>query len=91
LGIKDLKKELTEMRFSMEKMTNEIHETTIAIREALKLTSDTIKEMSETFSKTLENALRQMSELTIQMNIKDTILKNLGIDGMISDFFKKRK
>jgi hypothetical protein len=47
--------------------------------------------MNETFSQTLENALRQMSEMTIQMNVKDTILKSLGIDGMISDFFKKRK
>ncbi|MFX1406969.1 MAG: hypothetical protein ACFFC9_13110 [Promethearchaeota archaeon] len=91
MGIKDLKKELTEMRISMEKMTAEIHETTIAIRESLQMTSGTIKEMSETFSKTLENALRQMSELTIQMNVKDTLLKSLGIDGMISDFFKKRK
>jgi methyl-accepting chemotaxis protein len=86
-----IKKELSEMRKSMEKMTAELHETNIAIRESLKVTSDTIKEMNETFSQTLENALRQMSEMTIQMNVKDTILKSLGIDGMISDFFKKRK
>jgi len=32
-----------------------------------------------------------LSEVTIQMNIKDTILKSLGIDGMLPDIFKKRK
>jgi hypothetical protein len=44
-----IKEELTEMRKAMEKMTQELHETNVAIRESLKLTSDTIKEMSHLF------------------------------------------
>ncbi len=90
-GIKELKEELSEMRTSMDRLTEELHETNLAIRESLKLTSETIREASETFSKALEDAMNRMSDLTIQMNIRDTILKNLGIDGMIPDFLKKKK
>ena len=49
-GIKELKEELSEMRSSIEKLTDELHETNLAIRESLKLTSQTIKEASEKFS-----------------------------------------
>lgn len=90
-GIKELKEELSEMRNSMEKLTVELHETNLAIRESLKLTSQTIKEASERFSKALENTMERMSDLTIQMNIRDTILKSLGIEGIIPDFLKKKK
>lgn len=90
-GIKELKEELSEMRSSIEKLTDELHETNLAIRESLKLTSQTIKEASEKFSKALEDTMRIMSDLTIQLNIRDTVLKSLGIDGMIPDFLKKRK
>ena len=90
-GIKELKEELSEMRKSIEKLTDELHETNLAIRESLKLTSQTIKEASEKFSKALEDTMRIMSDLTIQLNIRDTVLKSLGIDGMIPDFLKKRK
>ena len=90
-GIKGLKKELSDMRKSMERLTEELHETNVAIRESLKLTSQTIKEASEKFSKALEDTMNRMSDLTIQMNIRDTILKSLGIDGMIPDFLKKKK
>ncbi|MFX1373596.1 MAG: hypothetical protein ACFFCE_17235 [Promethearchaeota archaeon] len=90
-GFKELKKEISEMQKSMENLTAELQETNLAIRESLKITSQTIKEASETFSKAIENAITKMSDLTIQMNIKDTILKNLGINGMIPDFLKKRK
>ena len=86
-GIKDVKKELSELRISMEKLTEELHETNITIRESLKLTSETIKEMS----KSLDTTMKTMSDLTIQMNIRDTVLKSLGIDGMIPDFLKKKK
>ena len=86
-GIKELRKELTELRNSMNRLTEELHETNITIRESLKLTSQTIKEMS----KSLDATMRTMSDLTIQMNIRDTILKSLGIDGMIPDFLKKKK
>ena len=89
-SIKDLKNELSEMRKSMEKMTAELHETNLVIRDSLKVTSETIKEMSENFTKTFKDVLKQMSDLTIQMNIKDTILKTLGIDGMIPNFLKKK-
>ena len=90
-GIKELKEELSEMRNSMEKLTEELHETNLTIRESLKLTSQTIKEASEKFSKALEDTMARMSDLTIQMNIRDTILKSLGIEGMIPDFLKKKK
>jgi methyl-accepting chemotaxis protein len=90
-GIKELKEELSEMRISMEKLTEELHETNLAIRESLKLTSQTIKEASERFSKALEDTMERMSDVTIQMNIRDTILKSLGIEGMIPDFLKKKK
>ena len=90
-GIKELKEELSEMRKSIEKLTEELHDTNLAIRESLELTSHTIKEASETFSKALEETMKQMSDLTIQMDIRDTILKSLGIDGMIPDFLKKKK
>ena len=66
-------------------------ETNLTIRESLKLTSQTIKEASEKFSKALEDTMKIMSDLTIQLNVRDTVLKNLGIDGMIPDFLKKRK
>ena len=90
-GIKELKEELSEMRTSMEKLTEELHETNLTIRESLKSTSQAIKEASEKFSKALEDAMARMSDLTIQMNVRDTILKNLGIEGMFPDFLKKKK
>ena len=90
-GIKELKEELSEMRSSMEKLTDELHETNLTIRESLELTSQTIKEASEKFSKALEDTMKIMSDLTIQLNVRDTVLKSLGIDGMIPDFLKKRK
>ena len=90
-GIKELKEELSAMRNSMEKLTEELHETNLAIRESLKTTSQAIKEASEKFSKALEDTMARMSDLTIQMNIRDTILKSLGIEGMFPDFLKKKK
>ncbi len=86
-GIKEIRMELTELRKSINCLTEELHETSITIRDSLKLTSQTIKEMS----KSLDATMRTMSDLTIQMNIRDTILKSLGIDGMIPDFLKKKK
>ena len=91
MAFKDLKNELIEMRKSMEKMTAELHETNITIRDSLKLTSDTIREMSENFSKTLEQTLAAMQDMKIQMDIKDTIIKTLGIEGILPDFLKTRK
>ncbi|TFG03752.1 MAG: hypothetical protein EU542_00850 [Promethearchaeota archaeon] len=86
-----IKEELTEMRKAMEKMTQELHETNVAIRESLKLTSDTIKEMSQNFSITLENTLKIMQDMKIQMDIRDTIIKSLGLEGVIPEFLKKKK
>ena len=91
MALKDLKNELTELRKSMEKMTAELHETNNTIRDSLKLTSDTIREMSENFSKTLEQTLTAMQDMKIQMDIKDTIIKSLGIEGLLPDFLKTRK
>ena len=86
-----LKEELSEMRKTMEKLTAELHETNLAIRDSLKLTSDSIKEMSDTFSKTLGDTLKVMQDMRVQVDIKDSVLKGLGIEGLIHDIFKKKK
>ena len=86
-----LKEELSEMRKTMEKLTAELHETNLAISESLKLTSDSIKEMSKTFSKTLGDTLKVMQDMRVQVDVRDSVLKSLGIDGLISDIFKKKK
>ncbi|MHA2288111.1 MAG: hypothetical protein ACXABG_04920 [Promethearchaeota archaeon] len=85
-----LKRELSEMRKTMEDLTSELHETNIAIRESLKLTSESIKEMSKTFSKTLGDTLKVMQELKVQVDVRDSVLKSLGIEGLIPDLFKKK-
>jgi len=85
-----MKRELSEMRKTMEKLTSELHETNLAIRESLKLTSDTIKEMSDTFSKTLGNTLKVMQDMKVQVDVRDSVLKSLGIEGLIPDIFKKK-
>ena len=82
-AIREIKKELSELRISMEKLTEELHETNIALRESLKLTSESIRDMSK--------SLKTMSDLTIQLNVRETILKNLGIDDVLPDFLKKKK
>jgi len=86
-GIKDIKNELSALRVSIDKLTDEIHLTNITIKESLQTTSQAIKEMS----KALEATMKTMSDLTIQMNIRESILKSLGIDGMIPDFLKTKK
>ncbi len=86
-GIKEIKNILSELRNSIDSLTKELHLTNITIKESLQTTSDTIKEMS----KALESTMKTMSDLTIQMNIRETILKSLGIDGLIPDFLKKKK
>ena len=85
-----LKKELSEMRKTMEKLTAELHETNLAIRDSLKLTSDSIKEMSDTFSKTLGDTLKVMQDMRVQVDIRDSVLKGLGIEGLIPEFLKKK-
>ncbi|MBY8984719.1 MAG: hypothetical protein KGD65_06620 [Candidatus Lokiarchaeota archaeon] len=86
-GLKEFKKELSELRTSMDRLTKELHEINITIRDSLTQTSETIKGMS----KSLDATMRTMSDLTIQMNIRETVLKSLGLDGIIPDFFKKKK
>ena len=86
-----LKEELSEMRKAMEKLTAELHETNLAITESLKLTADSIKEMSKTFSKTLGDTLKVMQNMRVQVDVRDSVLKSLGIEGLIPDIFKKKK
>jgi len=86
-----MKRELSEMRKTMEDLTSELRETNLAIRESLKLTSDTIKEMSATFSKTLGDTLKVMQDMRVQIDVRDSVIKSLGIDGLIPDLFKKKK
>jgi methyl-accepting chemotaxis protein len=87
MGLKD---EMSEMRKSMEKMTLELHETNLAIRESLQLTSDTIKQMNESFTKMLGETLKAMQDMKVKVDISDTIYNRLGIDGLIPDIFKKK-
>jgi len=87
MGLKDLREELLAMRQSMEKMTEEIHETNKILRESLGATSESIQSLTASLSKMVEETMN----LKIQMDIKDTIMKTLGIDGVIPDFFKRRK
>lgn len=85
-----LKRELSEMRKTIEDLTSELHETNVAIRESLKLTSDSIKEMSKTFAKTLGDTLKVMQDMKVQIDVRDSVLKSLGIEGLIPDIFKKK-
>lgn len=87
MGLKD---EMSEMRKSMEKMTSELHETNLAIRESLQLTSNAVKEMSESFTKMLGETLKAMQDMKVKVDISDTILDRFGIDGLIPDIFKKK-
>ena len=85
-----LKEELSEMRKTMEALTAELHETNLSIRESLNQTSDAIKEMSDTFSKTLGDTLKVMQDMRVQVDIRDSVLTSLGIEGLIPDIFKKK-
>jgi len=87
MGMKDLQKELVAMRKSMDKMTEEIHETNKIIQESLGATSKSIQSLSASLSKMVEETMN----LKVQMDIKDTVLKSLGLDGVIPDFLKRRK
>jgi methyl-accepting chemotaxis protein len=87
MGLKD---EMSEMRKSMEKMTSELHETNLAIRESLQLTSESIKEMNESFTKMLGETLKAMQDMKVKVDISDTIYNRLGIEGLIPDIFKKK-
>jgi len=86
-GIKKFKNGLSELRNSIDSLTKELHETNVGISESLRLTSETIREMS----RSLDATMKTMSDLTIQMNIRESVLKSLGLDGIIPDFFKKKK
>jgi SMC interacting uncharacterized protein involved in chromosome segregation len=90
-GIKELKEELSEMNLKISELTQELHDTKLTIKESLKLTSDTINEMTISFTKALKEAMEKVSDMKIQMNVKDSILKSLGIDDFVHDFLKKKK
>ena len=90
-GFKDLTNELSEMKVSIENLTNELQEVKITIAESLKLATDAMKDLSENFSNTMGDVVKQMSEMKVQVDIKDNILKTLGIDTVLPDFLKKRK
>jgi len=78
------------MTSSMNKMTNELSETNKSIRDSLEHTSNTIQNMSETFSKALEDALDKMANMKVQMDIRDTVIRSLGLDNILPDFLKKK-
>ena len=85
-----LNRELSEMRKSIENLTAELHETNLAIRESLKITTEAINEMSAAFTKTLGDTIKVMQEMRVQIDVRDGVLKSLGIDGLIPDLFKKK-
>jgi len=90
-AFKDLTNELSEMKVSIENLTKELQEVNSTIKQSLKLTAEAMKELSDTFSTTMGNVVKSMSDMKVQMNFKATILKNLGIDTVLPDFLKKRK
>ena len=87
-GFKDLTNELSEMKVSIENLTKELQEVKTTIAESMKLATDAMNNLSENFSNTMGNVVKQMSEMT---SFKDNILKNLGIDSVLPDFLKKKK
>ena len=89
-GFKDLTNELSEMKVSIENLTNELQEVKTTIAESLKFATDAMKDLSENFSNTMGNVVKQMSEMKVQVDIKDNILKTLGID-ILPDFLKRKK
>ena len=90
-GVKDLKDELSKMNSNISNLTKELHETKLTIKESLELTSNTINNMTISFTKALKEAMERMSDLNIQMNVRDSILKSLGLEDLVPDFLKKRK
>lgn len=90
-GVKDLKDELSEMNTKIANLTKELHETKLTIKESLELTSDTINNMTISFTKVIKEAMERMSDLNIQMNVRDSILKSLGLEDLVPDFLKKKK
>jgi len=91
IGIKDLKDEFSKMNSNLEELTKEINDTKITIRDSLKLTSDTLKEMTNEFTKALKDVMIRMSDMSVQMNVRDSIISSLGIESLIPDFLKKKK
>lgn len=90
-GFKNLTNELSEMKVSIENLTNELQEVKTTIAESLKLATDAMKDLSKNFSKTMGDVVKKMSEMKVQLDIKDNILKTLGIDTVLPDFLKKKK
>ena len=90
-GFKDLTNELSEMKVSIKNLTKELQEFNSTIALSLKLATDAMKDLSENFSNTMGNVVKQMSEMKVQVDIKDNILKTLGIDTVLPDFLKKKK
>lgn len=91
MGIKDLKDELSEMNLKLAELTKELSETKNTIRESLNLTSDSLKEMMSEFSESLKDSMSKLADMSIHMNVRDTILENLGLDKLLPDFLKKKK
>jgi uncharacterized coiled-coil DUF342 family protein len=89
-SFKDLTNELSEMKVSIENLTNELQEVKTTIAESLKFATDAMKDLSENFSNTMGDVVKKMSEMKVQVDIKDNILKTLGID-ILPDFLKKKK
>lgn len=90
-GFKDLTNELSEMKVSIKDLTKELKDVNITIAQSLKLATDAMNDLSESFSNTMGDVVKKMSEMKVQLDIKENILKNLGIDAVLPDFLKKKK
>ena len=79
----------SEMSSSMKEMTQELHNTNESIRESLKITSEAITAMKDSFTIALSEAMEKMTNMSIQMNVKDSLIKSLGLESILPDFLKK--
>ena len=78
-----------DMSTSMKEMTQELNSTNQAIRESLRVTSEAIIAMKDSFTVALSDAMEKMTTMSIQMNVKDSLIKSLGLEGILPDFLKK--
>ena len=80
----------SEMAQAMNKMVEALSSTNKSIEDSLKVTSNAIISMKDSFTVALENALDKMTNMSVQMNVKDTLIKSLGLDNILPDFLKKK-
>lgn len=95
LGIKELNSQIKElsdivnnvanrMSNSLDNTTSEINKTNIAIRDSLEKATEAIKDMADVVGKVV-------GILTLGGDARNSLIKSLGIENLIPDFFKKKE